>query len=346
MEMLETITSNELCFNENYFNMFLKHELAETRETTLKGYMVGLKNFLLWTKANNIVTPTEEDIENYKLYLKLNDNIATSTKSRYLRVVKQFFNYLNKRKLYEDVTINTKNFKIEDTTTKRALTKEEIRKVLEGIERSTEEGKRNYLMILLAVTGGLRTIELNRINLEDIETIDGQTIIHIQGKGKDTKTDYIKVIPSVEDALKDYLNVRKDKNIHSALFTSTSNRALGQRIPNASISRIIKTILKESGFNSVNITAHSLRHTSNTLLFNSGATLYDVQQHARHKDPKTTERYIHAEQRKNKEYEQDIYNVIYNDKKTNKALLMDELKNITEEDAKDLLEYIRTLKAS
>lgn len=352
MEYLQSIAGNVTItdpiknevFKSEFYEMFLNYLLAETKETTIKGYIVGLKNFIAWNNDNNVLNPSEESIEAYKLYLTNKPSLTQGTKARYLRIVKQFFDYLAKRNLYKDVTINIKNFKTNNhKTTKRAFTENEIKKVLDSIDTSTEEGKRNKAIILLAVTGGLRTIELNRIDIADMETIDGQTIINIQGKGRNEKDEYIKVIPEVKTLITDYLKARRPKSNNEPLFTSVSNRAKGQRIPTPSISRLIKNIYIKAGFNSTSLTAHSLRHTSNTLLFKAGADLYEVQQHARHTDPKTTEIYLHTNERAERETEAKVFNTIYNiDKKTTEERLKERIAGLTEEEKLQLLETLKT----
>jgi integrase len=44
------------------------------------------------------------------------------------------------------------------------------------------------------------------------------------------------------------------------------------------------------------LSPHSLRHTAITLALDAGATLRDVQDFSRHKDPRTTRRYDHTRQ--------------------------------------------------
>ena len=199
-------------------------------------------------------------------------------------------------------------------------------------------------MLLLILTGGLRIIEIQRADIQDIQQIKGQWIIYIQRKGHDEKYAYIKIIDEVKTALDDYLQTRQPYKKIDPLFTSTSNRALNERITETSISRLIKNIFRQCGYDSNKLTAHSLRHTSNTLLFKSGADLYKVQQHARHKDPKTTEIYLHINDRENDTSEKDIYNQIFNPKKQD--ILKEIYKNLDElsdEKQKKVLNYIKLL---
>lgn len=54
--------------------------------------------------------------------------------------------------------------------------------MLQDIDQSTLIGKRNYAMLALMLTMGLRTIEVSRANIEDIRTSGDATVLYVQGK--------------------------------------------------------------------------------------------------------------------------------------------------------------------
>ena len=114
---------------------------------------------------------------------------------------------------------------------------------------------------------------------------------------------------------------------------------MNQRISETSISRLFKNIFKNCGFNSSRLTAHSLRHSSNTLLFNSGADIYKVQKHARHSQIQTTERYIHSFDREKDTSEQDIFNQIYN-KQSKINDIISKLNDLSSEEIEEVKKYL------
>lgn len=330
-------------FDNNLFFRFMQY--TDVKETTLKGYAVCIRQFVRWMKERGIAQPQREDIREYKAHLE-KQNFTAGTKSQYLRAVKHFFKWAASEGLYPNIADNIKGAKVrQDNTKKEAFSESEIRTILESIDRTTEAGKRNFAMILLSVTGGLRIIEMQRADVQDIATIKGQRVLYIQGKGRDEKDAYIKLIPEVSSAIDEYLQSRPNSKKNSPLFTGTGNRGNGQRLTEPSISRIIKGVFRDAGFDSNKLTAHSLRHTSNTLLFKSGADLYTVQQHARHSDPKTTEIYIHAADREEDRSEQNIYNQIFNPgKKSTAEQATEAFQGLSEADQRTALEFILSLK--
>ena len=241
-----------------------------------------------------------------------------ATVAQYLRSVCQFFRWTAAAGLYPDIATNIHAPKLKnDTHKKDALTPQEALQIENSIiaraqdrqqaaaeaakdtagrmQRSTEQGKRLYAMYLLATNCGLRTIEIHRANVKDIETKGGQAWIYIWGKGHCESDQKKAIAPEVAEAIKDYLQSRTDRPTGaSPLFVSTGNRSGGKRIATTTISTMLKRAMQEAGFNSERLTPHSLRHTcGNTVMEITNNNIFDTQMYMRHNSPKTTEIYIH-----------------------------------------------------
>lgn len=344
--MQEIMTMNNLhgvTFSRDLFDRFLNY--TDVKPTTMKGYITCIRQFSKWLNANGITQPQREDIKAYKRHLD-ESKFTAGTKAQYLRSVKHFFKWADAEGLYPNIADNIKAAKVRADNTKRdSFSEEDIKRILESIDRSTEAGKRNYAMIILSVTCGLRIIEMQRADIEDLQTIKGQKVLYIQGKGHDSKDDYKKLVPEVAAAIDDYLQCRENIKKSEPLFVGTGNRARGNRLTEPSISRIIKQTFIAAGYDSKKLTAHSLRHTSNTMLFKSGADLYKVQQHARHSDPKTTEVYLHVLDKEADTSEQDIYNQIFHpEQKDTTKEAAELLQGLSEDDKQKALDYIISLR--
>ena len=304
-------------------------DYINVKEVTVKSYGVCLRCFMDWIKDNNITQPQRADILDYVAYLASPHprrtrydrpdaepgNIVTysaGTQARYLRAVKMFFKWTAQEGLYPNVSDNVKGAKVRADNTKRdPLQKDDARTVLDSIETDTDAGKRDYAMILLSITCGLRIIEMQRANIGNMETLAGEHVLFIQGKGHDEADAYKKLTPEVYSAIMDYLNTRTKKDADAPLFASTGNRSKGRRLTEPSISRIIKTRLVDAGYDTHRISAHSLRHTSVTFLLEAGATIQEAQHHARHASPETTGIYAHNIDQRKDHSEQRIYNFLF-----------------------------------
>lgn len=286
-------------------------------EKTTRTYLTNLKQFMLYLQDRGITEPTREDIILYRQYLS--ESRKPNTVAQYLRNVRQFFKWTAANNIYPDIAANIHAPKIRhDTHRKEALTAKEVLEIEHSIteraairaraaataskdaagreQRSTEQGKRLFAMYLLAVNAGLRTVELSRANIKDLETKGGRTVLYIWGKGHTEPDQKKPLAPEVAEAIKDYIASRTDKPTrNSPLFVSTGNRSRGQRIASTTISTMLKRAMQEAGFDSERITAHSLRHTAGTAVQELTGDIYQTQKYMRHSNPATTEIYLHNE---------------------------------------------------
>ena len=327
-------------FDSKWYDDFLSKYEASIE--TQKGYRVALNNFSSFLKDKGVIEPLESDLEAYRVYLA-NNLKSAGTQNRYMRIIKQFFSYLSSKKLYDNVALEVKKAKVRNDNTKReAFDEEQIKSILNSIDTSSIVGKRDHAIIILSVTCGLRLCEISRANIEDIETIGGHKVLYIQGKGHLEKDTKVKLIKEVEEAINEYLNAlyRFDNKIDKTrpLFVSLSNNKHGERLGVSSLSQIVDRIFKKAGFDSKKLSAHSLRHTSNTLLFKAGADLYQVQQHARHVDPKTTEIYLHMNNWETDRSEEQILTQIMSPEKMN--LLNEAVNMLRDLNSEELIEVI------
>ena len=334
----------QVYFNNQLLNKYLIANVDIT-DTTIKGYRVCIRQFIKWLKDNQIQQPTRDDIKAYKLYLK-KSNYTNGTKNQYIRAVKHLFKWLSSEGMYPNISDNIKGFKVvADNTKKDAFTESEIKKIIDDIDTSSVIGKRDKAIILLMLVGGLRVSEVHNMDIQDIEIKNNEYIVNIMGKGHTEKDNYIKIIKPIYDVLKEYLDTRPNKKGIDPLFTSTSNRALNKRITKETLSQIIKNRFRDSGYDSNKLTAHSIRHTTATLLLKSGADIYKTQHHLRHQDPKTTEIYINLNNKELDTSELDIYNQVFNNsKQSNLKDLRDVINELDTSDVIDVLNYIKDKK--
>lgn len=274
---------------EGLYSSFISYLDASPK--TIETYTRALRQFAKWTAEKGITRPTREDIISYRDELK--ENHKPSTVQNYIIATRLFFNWTEQEGLYPNVAEHIKGAKLDREHKKDYLTPHQVKKILGQLDRSTDQGKRDYAILALMITGGLRTVEVVRANIEDLTTAGDKIILFVQGKGRDERAEYINVAPEVEDAIREYLSTRKETNGKQPLFTSLSNNSKGERMTTRSISRLVKNAFINAGYNSDRLTAHSTRHTAVTLALIGGESLEEVQQFARHANITTTQIYAH-----------------------------------------------------
>lgn len=284
----------------------------DAKPRTVETYSKALKRFFVYMNDQGIARPSREDIVSYRDYLKLEHK--PTTVQGYMVAVKLFFQWTAQEGLYPNVAEHVKGAKLDREHKKDYLTSKQVVKMLGGIDTSTERGKRDYAILSLMVTSGLRTIEVVRANVEDIRTVADYTVLFIQGKGRDERTDYVKIAEPVEDAIRSYLKERGNCDGKDPLFTSAANRNNGGRLTTRSVSRLAKEHMVDVGLDSDRLTAHSLRHTTATLNLLNGGSVEETQQILRHTNINTTMIYSHALERAKNNSESRVADVIFRGK--------------------------------
>ena len=268
-------------------------DYIDAKPKTIETYSKALKQLFNYFSINGITQPLREDVIAFREDLKASGHKPTTVQG-YITATRLFFQWTEQEGLYPNIASHLKGAKLNKGHKKDYLTSRQVKDVLDNIERDTPQGLRDYAILTLMITGGLRTIEVIRANVEDMRNQGSSTVLFVQGKGQDERAEYIKISAPVEKAIRAYLNARGTENPTAPLFSSLSNNSLGERLTTRSISGIVKTRLQQAGYNSTRLTAHSLRHTAVTLSLLAGKELAEVQQFARHSNIATTLIYSHA----------------------------------------------------
>jgi integrase len=223
----------------------------------------------------------------YRLYLA-ESTYAKATKQRMFSVAVKLMNeqYIAGH-IKDKVTQDVKGFKTNsDETTHTALSKPQARDMLESIDKSTKQGKRDYALILMLMKTGLRRAELVALNRADIKMMDGHHVAVVE-HGKGDKRRIVKLRVDVYRALEDYLAARGSEG--EALFISfrRGDHPTSCRMTDKAVELLVKKYAPMG----TDLSPHGLRATFATLALEAEAPLHQVQYALGHADPRTTERY-------------------------------------------------------
>ena len=273
------------------FDRFIAY--LDASKKTVSTYRMALRQLFNYMAENGIRRPQREDILSYRENLKASGH-KPSTISLYMVAVRLFFSWAAQEGLYPNVAEHIKGAKLDRGHKKDYLTSRQVKAVMSGIDTSSLQGLRDYAVLCLMVTGGLRTIEVARANVEDLGIVGDSAVIYVQGKGHEERNEYVKIPSQTEQAIRAYLKARGKTDGKAPLFASESHNSLGKRLSTRSISGMVKERLREAGYDSDRLTAHSLRHTAVTLSLLAGKPITEVSQFARHSNIATTMIYNHA----------------------------------------------------
>lgn len=311
MEELATINGTEITAATEITERLYKDwiEYIDAAPKTVETYTKAIKQFFKYLAENDIHRPERQDILAYREHLKA--KYKPTTVQSYLAAVKLFFQWTNQQRIYPNIAERVKGAKLDTEHKKDYLTSKQAARLLTTVNRSNLKGLRDYAILSLMVTTGLRTISIIRANIEDIRTIGNDTALFYQGKGHEEKATLVKLAEPVETAISDYLRARGEKDRRAPLFGSIAHKNAGGRMTTRSISRIVKEHLIEAGLESNRLTAHSLRHTAATLALLSNARPEEVQQMLDHQNINTTLIYSHTLDRAKNDSEKKVAKAIF-----------------------------------
>lgn len=292
---------------EDLYHRFVS--FLDASPKTIETYTRALRQFFAYLSSKGITQPTRDDVIAFREELKAEHK--PTTVQNYIVAVRLFFQWTDQEGIYRNVADKIKGAKLNREHKKDYLTSRQIKAILRSVDRSTVQGLRDYAILSVMITGGLRTVEVSRADIEDMRAVGDAMALFIQGKGREEKTEYIKLQPPVEQAIREYLKARGPAKLTDPLFSSNSNRGKGERLTTRSVSRIAKTRMQTAGYDSERLTAHSLRHTAVTLSLMGGQSLQEVQQFARHANITTTQIYAHNLDRAKNKCEETIAKAIF-----------------------------------
>lgn len=293
----EQSEGGELTLSQNaaqFIEQFLSDaDIAPTSKAT---YRKALKQFFVWYSRRGGGDLTRADILAYKQTQLA--RMEASTVGGYLSALRSFFKWLESEKLYPNVAASVKGIKMSKGHRKDALTPTQVNHVLKMLKGDTLSAKRNYALFNLLVRTGLRTIEVERANIDDMRNKGAATVLYVQGKGRLSKDEFVVLTDATARPLYAYLAARRAAGGEvvrpdSPLFASLSTRTYGKRLATRSLREIVKNALRSAGYDDPRLTTHSLRHTSVSLSLMGGASLQQAQALARHGNINTTLIYAH-----------------------------------------------------
>lgn len=170
------------------------------------------------------------------------------------------------------------------------LTKGQASRLLEAVDLTTETGPRDFALVSTLLNCVLRRSEASAMNIKDLGQLGGHAVLTIR-KAKGGANQVVKISPKLSRVIHNFISSHGYTS--GPIWRSfSSNQSSGRRLSGSSIYKIVRRLGESAGLPD-QIGAHTLRHTGCTLAIEGGATLQQVQTHARHKNIETTMRYVH-----------------------------------------------------
>jgi len=172
-----------------------------------------------------------------------------------------------------------------------ALKPDEVDRVLGSFTRTLRSPKRGYAIVRLALDLGLRTAEINRLQLDDIDWQQGTVVLR---RTKSRRQDVLPLPALTGAALAAYVRYERPAGGNRALFVrhlAPHDEPVGVD----AIRRVVRDAFRRAGI--VHGRTHALRHTLACRLVNAGSPIKEVADVLRHRSLNTTLIYAKLNQR-------------------------------------------------
>jgi site-specific recombinase XerD len=167
------------------------------------------------------------------------------------------------------------------------LSAAQVQKVLDGCDRTTALGRRDYAILMMLAKLGLRADEVVTLTLDDIDWRSGEMLVRAKGRQRAR----MPMPPDVGAAVVAYLRDGRPTSSCRRLFLRTLAPKVGFA-SGCAITMIAKIALERAGIRGyAHQGAHIFRHSLATELLRSGATLSEIGQLLRHESQDTTRIY-------------------------------------------------------
>ena len=280
-------------------------------DKTRKTYLEAWKDFLAFVEKPPAAV-TQSDLIAYKTHLKTDVSPLTgrpysqSTVNLRLSAVSSLYTFAVERGLRADNPVEgVKRESITPYGKATWLSPEEGEDLafVDAIDQTTDQGRRDYALILCYLTGGFRVSELASLTYGSLRRQGRRLLVTYRRKGGEVEE--VALALEAAEALDRYLAGRGELVEKSPLFIATEKgrraaAAIGRYgaeekpLTTRAIRYLVETYAKKAFGDSRGIRPHSLRHTAAQAASMEGATLAEVSRLLKHANVGITSIYLHA----------------------------------------------------
>jgi len=277
-------------------NLLPIYLLRFDRPHTRRAYENDLKQFFM-SEAISL------ELARIMTFVDVNEHIAQmeaggakpSTLQRRVAAIRGFYEWLVALNLVQNNPANRQVVRrIRRVSSKdrpiTVLTSDQARRLIAATAYADEAAMRDRAMLTVMLHCVLRRSEVSGMDVAHVRQIGDYWVVQLPAT-KGGSEQYVKMPNHVKELVDDMM--AEYGIVSGPLWRSMSkNSSKGRRLSPGGVYRVVKRT-SERAMLSEEIGAHTLRHTGCTLAIESGASLQQVQTHARHKNIETTMIYVH-----------------------------------------------------
>jgi len=259
-------------------------------DATRRVYRRAIRSFCSFLDREAL-TATRRDVEAYRAHLEELGR-APSTICKHLSALSGFYGFaIDEGVLDRNPAAAARRPRLPDTSPRRALSPDEVRALLAAPDTATVVGLRDRAMLTCLAVQGWRIAEVLGLRVEDLDEEQGHRVATVTGKG--SKTMRVPLAAPTWTAITSWLEAASIES--GPVFVAVERKGGDEVIPGKALSqqsawKRLRLLARRAGLRR-EVSAHLFRHGAITAALDAGVALRDVQDFARHADPRTTRRY-------------------------------------------------------
>lgn len=270
------------------FFEFLQNERG-LRETTLEQYRHNLRQFASYLQRIKLVDITHlTPVVLSAFVTEYGQRLGWSGLRNACGMIRVFLRYLYRERVLtrdlSSVVEHPQRFRLSGIP--RSISWDDVRRVLQGVDRRTAVGRRDYAILLLLVTYGLRAREIAALTLDDIDWRNDRLRVPERKAGHSTAYPLSSL---VGEAIVAYLKNGRPESSDRRLFFR--GLAPVRPIGDAAIVTRAGHYLRKAGIRVPRPGSHTLRHTCVQRLVDADFSLKTIGDYVGHRHPSSTQIY-------------------------------------------------------
>lgn len=163
----------------------------------------------------------------------------------------------------------------------KGLSDTDVSALLNACRPTQPSGRRDRAILLLLLRLGLRSVEVSRLTLDNVNWRTGELTI----TGKGNRAERLPLPADVGQSLADYLKLGRPRDVATrSVFVTV--RAPQRPLSASAMGCVVRNLAQRAGLPPIG--PHRLRHTVATEMLRSGADLFEIGQVLRHRSLSTT----------------------------------------------------------
>ena len=234
-------------------------------------------------------------VGDFLTFLESNRGNGARSRNTRLSAIHSFFKYVagnEPQLLHHCQQVLAMPSKRHEKPTIDFLTRVEIEALIEAADKTTRSGRRDRMLLMLALQTGLRVSELISLNRGDVALGAGA---HVRCMGKGRKERATPLRKDCVEALRRWLNERRGVDSEPLFISNRGDRLSRDAVEHIVRKHVAPAAQKCPTLRDKRVTPHVLRHSAAMQLLQNGVDRTVIALWLGHESVETTQMYVHAD---------------------------------------------------